>query len=595
MAPRLEAVDIEVEGYRKHDVEAVPTGITPGEWVHLSVEQRREEIFKKQMQVEELRLQIYALQQSIVEEMEGPANIGKLPPPRGDPEAAMAAGYGFPFLPDWGTEAVFAQNMYGGNPMGFVGTPWLDTPPVPIDGLGCCDLTAMAGYQDEHCGGMKGDEYEDDHNGANLEEGTKKSKRRGPTKGRKGGVATGPAEGTVKRPDGSYVTWVSVEKGDEEDRWLDQVVTAIGKGAEQTHEDRHLVEKFIEELRGKESKMIQRSFGSSKGSRLVQEILKTRGDVQAEIAWEMSACVEQAWAHEHANFVISAIVQFCGFRECKFIAEGVRDKAVQCARQRFGCRIVIKLIEFCKRQMLETEQIIEELLSQVGDLIKHAFGHHVIMTILEHGDTEHKQAIVEQLMTDLSTYATHRHASHVVEKALDYAVDMDKYRVQIELTPQVKDLAKHPFAYYCVHHIVDTEELSDLIEEMKEEETDGGAGRRAVLEKSGVQRLPGCEDVTHDTPPRDIVLRILTSEKCVRELLDTENQDCKAQKFGSRMVEELRKGSHLTHLNRFTSLHDETEERCHKRREEVNPGDDVDEEQRGIAGALGCGTRGRPV
>jgi len=61
----------------------------------------------------------------------------------------------------------------------------------------------------------------------------------------------------VKRPDGSYVTWVSVETGDEEDRWLDQVVTAIGKGAEQTHEDRHLVEKFIEELRGKESKMIQ--------------------------------------------------------------------------------------------------------------------------------------------------------------------------------------------------------------------------------------------------------------------------------------------------------------------------------------------------
>jgi len=495
----------------------------------------------------------------------------------------MASGYGY--LPSWNAEAAFAaQNMYGGNPMGFpamLGMNWGDPAQVSMNGLGgCFHPAAVASYQEEFGGGMTGDEYEDENDGANLAGGAKKSKRRSRSKGgRKGNLATGSNPGCARRYDGREARWEAVEPGDQEDRWLSSVQAAMAKGEEGTEDDKRIVNRFVEELTGENSKMIQYSFSSNKGSRLVQEVLRTRCDVQSQIAWEMSACVEQAWSHEHANFVISKIIEYCPRtgRECKSIAEGIRGKAAQCARQRFGCRIVIKLIEECKTGLLETDEIITELLSQVGDLIKHAFGHHVISTILEHGDAERKQEIVRQLMTDLSVHAKQRHASHVVEKVLEFADNMDKYRVQLELATQVLDFAKHQFAYYCILFIVGAEDLSDLIEEIEDDEEDGGAERKAIFEKSGVQKLPGCEDVTHDTPPRDFILRILTSKEAVKELEGPANQDCKTQekahKFGSRMVEELRKKGHLTHLGRFPRPDDKKEERGPKGRAEVEPGD----------------------
>jgi len=62
----------------------------------------------------------------------------------------------------------------------------------------------------------------------------------------------------------------------------------------------------------------------------------------------------------------------------------------------------------------------EELLTETGSLCRHAFGHHVIHAVLEHGLPKHKGRIVECLMLELVRNAMNRYGSYVIEKALHH-------------------------------------------------------------------------------------------------------------------------------------------------------------------------------
>merc|ERR1712151_1008885 len=74
-----------------------------------------------------------------------------------------------------------------------------------------------------------------------------------------------------------------------------------------------------------------------------------------------------------------------------------------------------------------TIQLIEETLQEASDLCGHAFGHHVMESILEHGTPAQGHWIALTLQDDIFGYAVNAHASYVIESAFRNCSLADKH------------------------------------------------------------------------------------------------------------------------------------------------------------------------
>eukprot|EP00434_Breviolum_minutum_P013678 symbB.v1.2.012057.t1/scaffold824.1/size159532/8 len=247
------------------------------------------------------------------------------------------------------------------------------------------------------------------------------------------------------------------------------------------------------------------------GCRLVQlAIQTTRPSVGKAIAAELQGHVKEATESPHANYVLQKVIEQMSATTSSFIAEELLLNVQRFARHRFGCRIVCRLVEHCSSEDLKavkgegptgphqlhirkkgsivirtghflgpmyqqdsTHKLIETLLEdpeEALDLCKHNFGHHVVQSILEHGDARHKEMIAEVLRHDLLANASHRSSSYVVEAALLHCSAKDQESlVQFLVQPGVvAELAKADFGVFVVrtllkHPFVDAQVLSQTV------------------------------------------------------------------------------------------------------------------------------------
>jgi len=193
----------------------------------------------------------------------------------------------------------------------------------------------------------------------------------------------------------------------------------------------------------------------AKGCRLVQLALTTLSKQQATaLASEMQTRVREAISSPHANYVIQKIIETLPPANTTFIAEELRGSAQKTARHKFGCRILCRLVSSCGEEH-STKQLIKELLTkEAGDLCRHAFGHHVIQAILEHGNAEHQSLVAKALLEDPVKNATHRSASYVVEKALQYCSTEDRQRLQNRLGESLGELATSQYGCYVTRELM---------------------------------------------------------------------------------------------------------------------------------------------
>ena len=209
------------------------------------------------------------------------------------------------------------------------------------------------------------------------------------------------------------------------------------------------------------------------GCRLVQlAIQTTRPSVGKAIAAELQGHVKEATESPHANYVLQKVIEQMSATTSSFIAEELLLNVQRFARHRFGCRIVCRLVEHCSSED-STHKLIETWLEdpeEALDLCKHNFGHHVVQSILEHGDVRHKEMIAEVLRHDLLANASHRSSSYVVEAALLHCSAKDQESlVQFLVQPGVvAELAKADFGVFVVrtllkHPFVDAQVLSQTV------------------------------------------------------------------------------------------------------------------------------------
>merc|ERR1712217_685435 len=102
------------------------------------------------------------------------------------------------------------------------------------------------------------------------------------------------------------------------------------------------------------------------------------------------------------------------------LAEELRGYAIDVAKDRFGCRCMLRLIRHHGMSGSEAVlAVIEELVAEVSKLGPAQFGIHVAEELLESGPAEHFQAVARSLKASLSGNTKHRLTKSLFKKALD--------------------------------------------------------------------------------------------------------------------------------------------------------------------------------
>ena len=96
-----------------------------------------------------------------------------------------------------------------------------------------------------------------------------------------------------------------------------------------------------------------------------------------------------------------------------FLIHEIGENIYAFAKHKYGCRVVGKLIEFCKGEEVDT--IVDEIMPNVSELTFDASGNYVSQSILMHGKTKHKKALIAELRKDLLKCSTDMYASNVIE------------------------------------------------------------------------------------------------------------------------------------------------------------------------------------
>lgn len=199
------------------------------------------------------------------------------------------------------------------------------------------------------------------------------------------------------------------------------------------------------------------------GCRVVQKALKVAPkNLNEELVLELQGHILDAIDSPHANYVIQLVVEVMPVAHVTFVAEEILGVAARVARHRYGCRVIIRLLEHSATEA-STVSLVEELLTEAPALLRHSYGHFVLQAVLEHGLPCHKHCIALALQGQdededaLLLNANNRHASCVVETALMYCSQEDTESLCEKTLAKhcnVLALAENPFGCYVLNALL---------------------------------------------------------------------------------------------------------------------------------------------
>jgi len=155
---------------------------------------------------------------------------------------------------------------------------------------------------------------------------------------------------------------------------------------------------------------------------VVQRAVEVADRVTAqELVQALHGHVRDLIRSPNGNYVVQKIVEVLPPGQADFVACELRGCAAEVARHRFGCRVIIRLIEQCPDTLANPLRaaLVEELLVDVTDLCRHPFGQYTIKAILGHAHPMQRQRVLAFLCIEAADKAQYRFHSYVVEAALD--------------------------------------------------------------------------------------------------------------------------------------------------------------------------------
>lgn len=171
------------------------------------------------------------------------------------------------------------------------------------------------------------------------------------------------------------------------------------------------------------------------GCLLVQEALAHLPlSVTQKLAAEMEGHVQAAIDDKHANFVLAKIVERMPWAMAAFVVHELHGSGAKFARHKFGCRVIMRLVEHQGKDNASTAALMDEVLLEVKELAKSEYGKHVVKAILEHGTAEQKHFIAHKLCGNLRELIQGRHAREVLVEVLEKCSPEDQKSVSYGLS-----------------------------------------------------------------------------------------------------------------------------------------------------------------
>jgi len=174
------------------------------------------------------------------------------------------------------------------------------------------------------------------------------------------------------------------------------------------------------------------------GSLLAQSAVAVATGSRADVLLtKLCSFLSEACRSPHGNHVVLACIGSLGER-AHVIVDALSGKAVQVARDRFGCRIAQHLVELCPAGHVAA--FVDELMTDAVRLCRHPFGNYVMQAVVKFGTAARRSEVANVLLGDAPELSKQRFAKHVFSLAV----------VHCELSDQARLLlaSRRPMAYF---------------------------------------------------------------------------------------------------------------------------------------------------
>lgn len=167
-----------------------------------------------------------------------------------------------------------------------------------------------------------------------------------------------------------------------------------------------------------------------KGCHKVQQALAhaVSNDERVALASELRTHIWEAIKCPNANHVVQKCIEVLPPRDSQFIIDeivgGGENAVARVARNRFGCRVLQRLLEHGLAK--QVERLVDELLSDAMPLAVHIYGNYVMQNLLEHGTPDQISRLARLLAEKASTTCSWPiYGCAVLHKAFDHATPED--------------------------------------------------------------------------------------------------------------------------------------------------------------------------
>mmetsp|Transcript_14761 Transcript_14761/g.40562 ORF Transcript_14761/g.40562 Transcript_14761/m.40562 type:complete len:460 (-) Transcript_14761:558-1937(-) len=256
---------------------------------------------------------------------------------------------------------------------------------------------------------------------------------------------------------------------------------------------RHVVQKLLDRGSREQREALVRELQADvatlacdyNGCHVIQKALQCgTPEMQMWLAEELKApdrvsrCIESP----HGNHVIQKCIEHMPPKNVSFVIDAIQDRAQDVAGHRFGCRVILRLFEYCNPDQLKALRA--RILECVADLARSPYGNYVVQEMLGSGELEETQQIIGVIRDDIVDFAKVKWSSNVVEKCFQVASGIDEERRRLMLavlgvpgeTSPLRKMVHDRYGAYVVQRILEYSKDGDRKRVQEEIDLAGRSG-----------------------------------------------------------------------------------------------------------------------
>jgi len=186
------------------------------------------------------------------------------------------------------------------------------------------------------------------------------------------------------------------------------------------------------------------------GCREVQDALRNgNNETCVAIASGLRGHVWEAVESPNANHVLQECIVNMSPHALQFVLDELmfeNGAATRLAKHEYGCRVFLRILEHLRTD--QVQEMVNEVLMNVGTLARDSYGNYVLQGICEHGTQDMQRQLVQSLLERMPRLVTDHRAAAVIAKALKHAPEEEKQFIAqalLQVPGQLVQMAKQRF------------------------------------------------------------------------------------------------------------------------------------------------------